>query len=113
MLRSLATLHLMRSDFDSVLEIGPELLAIAEQQRDPMLLSDAHLVYGMSTAFIGDVDDGLHHLDTALEHFDTGAAGLVKSASGASLGVVANVVRVSCCGGSASRTARSPGWSAA
>ena len=51
-LRSLATLHLMRSDFASALEIGHELLAIAEQQHDPMLLSDAHLVYGMNTAFI-------------------------------------------------------------
>ena len=91
-LRSLATLHLMRSDFDSALEIGRELLAIAEQQRDPMLLSDAHLVYGMNTAFLGDVDDGLQHLDTAIEHFDTGAAGLVKFRIGPSPGVVANVV---------------------
>jgi predicted ATPase/class 3 adenylate cyclase len=91
-LRSLATLHLMRSDPDSALEIGRELLAIAEEQRDPMLLSDAHLVYGMNTAFLGDVDDGLHHLDTALEHFDTGAAGLVKFRIGPSPGVVANVV---------------------
>ena len=91
-LRSLATLHLMRSDFDSALEIGRELLAIAEQQRDPMLLSDAHLVYGMNTAFLGDVDDGLHHLDTAIEHFETGAAGLVKFRIGPSPGVVANVV---------------------
>ena len=91
-LRSLATLHLMRSDFDSALEIGRELLAIAEQQPEPMLLSDAHLVYGMNIAFIGDVDDGLHHLDTAIEHFDTGAAGLVKFRIGPSPGVVANVV---------------------
>jgi predicted ATPase/class 3 adenylate cyclase len=91
-LRSLATLHLMRSDFDSALEIGRELLAIAEQQRDPMLLSDAHLVYGMNTAFLGDFDDGLQHLDTAIEYFDTGAAGLVKFRIGPSPGVVANVV---------------------
>jgi hypothetical protein len=91
-LRSLAFFHLMRSDFDSALEIGGELLAIAKQQRDPMLLSDAHLVYGISTAYLGDIDDGLQHLDTALEHFDTGAAGLVKFRIGPSPGVVANVV---------------------
>jgi predicted ATPase/class 3 adenylate cyclase len=91
-LRSLATLHIMRSDFDSALEIGRELLAIAERQRDPMLLSDAHLVYGMNTAFLGDVDDGLRHIDTAIQHFDTGAAGLVKFRIGPSPGVVANVV---------------------
>jgi tetratricopeptide (TPR) repeat protein len=91
-LRSLATLHLMRSDFDSALEIGRELLAIAEQQRDPMLLSEAHLVYGMHTAYLGDVDKGLQHLDTAIEYFDTGAAGLVKFRIGPSPGVVANVV---------------------
>jgi len=91
-LRSLATVYLMRSEFHSALEIGRELLKIAEQQRDPMLLSDAHLVYGISTAFLGDVDDGLQHLDTAIEHFDTGAAGLVKFRIGPSPGVVANVV---------------------
>ena len=91
-LRSLATLHLMRSDFDSAREIGRELLAIAEQQRDPMLLSDAHLVYGMNTAFIGDVDEGLQHIDTAIEHFGTGAPSLVKFRIGPSPGVVANVV---------------------
>jgi tetratricopeptide (TPR) repeat protein len=91
-LRSLATLHLMRSDFESALDIGRELLAIAEEQREPMLLSDAHLVYGMNTAFLGDVDEGLRHLDAALEHFDTGAAGLVKFRIGPSPGVVANVV---------------------
>ena len=90
-LRSLATLHLMRSDFDSALEIGRELLVIAEQQRDPMLLSEAHLVYGMNTAFIGDVDDGLRHLDKAIEYFDTRAAGLVKFRIGPSPGVVAYV----------------------
>ena len=73
-LRSLATLHLMRSDFDSAREIGRELLSIAERQRDPTLLSDAHLVYGMNTAFLGDVYGGLRHLDTAIEHFVTGAA---------------------------------------
>src|ERR671910_473725 len=91
-LRSLATLHLMRSDLDSALGIGRELLAIADQQRDPMLLSEAHLVYGMDTAFIGDIDDGLRHIDTAIEHFDTGATGLVKFRIGPSPGVVANVV---------------------
>jgi hypothetical protein len=46
----------------------------------------------MNTAFIGDVDDGLRHLDTAIEYFDAGAAGLVKFRIGPSPGVVANVV---------------------
>ena len=58
MLRSLATLHLMQSDFDSALEIGRELLVIAEQQRDPMLLSDAHLVYGTARGSYGSDEDG-------------------------------------------------------
>ena len=111
-LRSLATLHLMRSDFDSALEIGRELLAIAEQQRDPMLLSDAHLVYGMNTAFLGDVDDGLQHLDTAIEHFDTGAAGLVKFRIGPSPASWLMWCRASCCGGRLPRP-RGRGWSAA
>ena len=47
---------------------------------------------GCTPRILGDVDDGLQHLDTAIEHFDTGAAGLVKFRIGPSPGVVANVV---------------------
>jgi predicted ATPase/class 3 adenylate cyclase len=91
-LRSLATLHMLRSDYRSGRELGRELLAIAEQQHDPMLLSDAHLVVGVNTAFGEDMTEGLHHLDRSIEHFEAAAPGLVKFRIGPSPGVVANVV---------------------
>ena len=91
-LRSLATLHLMRSDYRRGLALGRELLAIAEQQQDPLLLADAHLVVGLNTAFGEDIAEGLGHLDRARASFDASTPGLVKFRVGPSPGVVSNVV---------------------
>lgn len=91
-LRSLATLHLMRSDYVSGAEVGRELLEIAEQQREPILLSDAHLVVGVNTAFNERLADGVDHLDRSIAHFDEAAAGLVQFRVGPSPGVVAHMV---------------------
>jgi tetratricopeptide (TPR) repeat protein len=91
-LRSLATLHLMRSDYISGAEVGRELLELAEQQREPMLLSDAHLVVGVNTAFQERLADGVDHLDRSIAHFDEAAAGLVQFRVGPSPGVVAHMV---------------------
>lgn len=91
-LRSLATLHLMRSDYASGAEVGRELLALAEQQDEPMLLSDAHLVVGVNTAFQERLADGIAHLDRSIEHFDEASAGLVQFRVGPSPGVVSHMV---------------------
>lgn len=69
-LRALATLHLLRADFASGATIGRELLAVAEQQDDPALLAEAHLVAGVNN-LDQDVKVALHHVEQSIEHFDS------------------------------------------
>jgi predicted ATPase/class 3 adenylate cyclase len=89
-LRSLATLHLLRADYVRGLAVGRELLTIAEQQHDPALLADAHLVVGLNTAFGDDISHGMEHLDRARSSYEAATPGLVKFRVGPSPGVVSN-----------------------
>jgi predicted ATPase/class 3 adenylate cyclase len=69
-LRSLATFHLSRAEFDKAGAVGGELLGLAEQQDDAGLQVEGHLVVGSSVAFEGDLPKGLDHLDRAIALFD-------------------------------------------
>jgi predicted ATPase/class 3 adenylate cyclase len=69
-LRSLASFHLYRGEFDKAAAVGSELLELAEQQDDARLMVEGHLVVGSSVAFDGDVSTGLDHLDRAIALFD-------------------------------------------
>jgi predicted ATPase/class 3 adenylate cyclase len=69
-LRSLASFHLYRGEFDKAAAVGGELLELAEQQDDLGLQVEGHLVVGSSVAFHGDVSTGLDHLDRAIALFD-------------------------------------------
>jgi tetratricopeptide (TPR) repeat protein len=69
-LRSLASFHLSRAEFDKAEAFGSELLALAEQQDDAGLQVEGHLVVGSSIAFRGDLATGLDHLDRAIVLFD-------------------------------------------
>ena len=69
-LRSLATFYLYRGEFDKTAAIGRELLELAEQQDDPGLQVEGHLLFGSSVAFRGNVSTGLDHLDRAIALFD-------------------------------------------
>ena len=69
-LRSLATFHTLRGDMPKALEVGEQLLAIAEEDGDPTLAVDANLVYGVSTAFTSGLEEGLEYIDKAVDAFD-------------------------------------------
>jgi tetratricopeptide (TPR) repeat protein len=90
-LRSLATLHILRADIGRAAAAGRELLALAEQQRDPALLADAHLVAGVS-AMGQDITDTLRHLDASIDQFDAQQTSLVQFRVGPSPGVVAYLI---------------------
>jgi tetratricopeptide (TPR) repeat protein len=91
-LRSLASYHLYRGEIDKTLAIGQELLQLAEEQNDPSLEVEGHLLLGAPIAFMGDPPRGLKHLDRAIELFDPARDGRVPFRLGPSPGVAANVV---------------------
>jgi predicted ATPase/class 3 adenylate cyclase len=69
-LRSLASLYLLRAETHKASEVGRRLLTIADQQSDTSLQVDANLVAGMATAFTVGVEAGLPHFDKAIALFD-------------------------------------------
>lgn len=91
-LRSLGYLHMMRSDFERTNEVALELMAMAEQEQDHLLLSEAHLLTGLSQAWLHDLPASLEHYDKAIAHFEAAPAGHVAFRVGPNPGVVAHVV---------------------
>ena len=69
-MRGLASLYLLRTEFDRAAALGKRILAFGEQEDDPNMRVDGHLVVGSTFAFSGDLRDGLAHLDAAIELFE-------------------------------------------
>jgi tetratricopeptide (TPR) repeat protein len=86
-LRSLAALHLYRAEFDRGLEIGRQLLALADAEGDVALQVEGHLRIGTSLVSLGDAVDGLEHLEKASALFDPQQQGEGRFRLGASPGV--------------------------
>jgi predicted ATPase len=91
-LRSLAYLHLMRYDFQRTSTIARELMAIAEEEHDPLLLGEAHLLAGLDIAWRVDLGGSLEHLDKAVGYFESTSSGYVDFRVGPNPWVVAIVV---------------------
>jgi predicted ATPase/class 3 adenylate cyclase len=89
LLRSLATLHLLRGEFGRAAGVGRELRELAASEDDPGLAVEANIVLGPSLAFLGDVPLGLEHLDRAVARFDPEQQGAGGLRLGPSPGVVA------------------------
>jgi hypothetical protein len=88
-LRSLASLYTLRGEFNKSREIGRELLAIADRQKDDSLQVDANLVAGMAAANSESIDRGLPHLDKAISLFDVKTAGSRRLQLGPNPGIIA------------------------
>ena len=91
-LRSLASYHLYRAEVPQTREIGLQLLRVAEQENDPTIEIEGRVVAGPATAFLGDAEGGLAHLDRAIELFDPERDGQMKLRLGANPGVVAHAI---------------------
>jgi predicted ATPase/class 3 adenylate cyclase len=81
-LRGLASLYLLRTEFDKGRELGARILALAEQEDDPNMRIDGHLVVGSTLAFTGDLQGGLAHLDAAIGLFESSPARAIGSRMG-------------------------------
>ncbi len=75
-LRGLGNLYVLQADFDRGLDIGRRILELSEQEVDPAMRIDGHLLAGSMLAFTGHLAEGLDHLDQAIEAFgpDAGRA---------------------------------------
>jgi predicted ATPase len=69
-LRSLASFHMYRFEFDQTAAIGRQLLELAEQQEDAGPRVEGHLLVGGALAFSGDLVAGQGHLERAIALFD-------------------------------------------
>lgn len=88
-LRSLASLYVLRAEFAKGVEVGRELLTLADQQEDPALEVDAQMVLGAHLAFSSDMNLGLEHLDRAIELFEPKRTRAERFLVGPNPGIVA------------------------
>ena len=69
-LRSLATFHLQVGNMEKVASIGRDILAVADAEGDDGMRIEGHVTLAAPTAFLGDLDGGITHFDSAIELFD-------------------------------------------
>ena len=92
LLRSLASLHLWRSDFAEGAAAARELTAIAEDEQDPALLLEARLITCISTKWVRDVHRAVDDMAAAAAHAAAAPSGFVELRVGASPAVVADAI---------------------
>jgi predicted ATPase/class 3 adenylate cyclase len=87
--RALASYRMNTADFARAAELGAELLEMAESESDDAIRIDGHYVFGAATAFSGDFETGLSHLERALDLFDPTRHGSGRFRLGVNVGVAA------------------------
>ena len=88
-LRSLASFHQYRAEFDKAMPIGRQLLDMALQANDVRLEVDARLVLGAALASMGE-SEGFTHLLRAIELYDPPRYGSAPLPLGPNPGVTAH-----------------------
>ena len=91
-LRALSTYYLNMADFGNVVNIGRQLLDLAEKEQDDAIAVDGHLVFGIGSAFSRNMETGIRHIDLAADLFDPAMHGTGRFRLGTSPGVVARIV---------------------
>lgn len=90
-LRALSTYYLNITRFDASIEIGRQILEIAEAESDSSMEVEGLVVLGTSTAFTGNVEEGLGLLDRAIDLFSPSRHAPGRFRLGTSPGVVAGI----------------------
>jgi hypothetical protein len=88
-LRALATYHMGIADFGGVADLGRRLLELGDEAGDESMLIEGHYVYGTGSAFSGDLDTGLRHIDRAIDLYDPKVHDSGRFRLGPTTGVVA------------------------
>ena len=71
-LRSLASFHGFRGEFDKGIEYANQILRVADVQNDASMRVDGLFILGGNTGFSGHLDTGLGYLDEAIRAFESG-----------------------------------------
>jgi predicted ATPase/class 3 adenylate cyclase len=71
-LRSLASFHGFRGEFDKGIECANEILRLADAQNDASMRVDGLFLLGGDTGFSGQLETGLAYLDQAIAAFESG-----------------------------------------
>jgi DNA-binding SARP family transcriptional activator len=70
LLRALAIAALSFGNFQQGLQFGDQLLQLADQQSDQILLVEGHYVLGVTLQYVGSFTRSRVHLEQALTHYD-------------------------------------------
>lgn len=70
-LRGLAFLYMMRVEFEKIVPLAEEILALAERENDPAMRIDGLLLMGISREFHNDIKGGYQCLVRAIDLFDS------------------------------------------
>ena len=68
-LRGLASLYVFTARLDDAARLGRQILALGEEQNDPRMLIDGHMLVGTTLMTYEDLRGGLEHLDQAIALF--------------------------------------------
>jgi tetratricopeptide (TPR) repeat protein len=71
-LRSLASFHGFRGEFEKGIEYGTEIIRLADEQHDANMRVDGLFLVGSYTAFTGKLAEGLEIVNEAIRAFETG-----------------------------------------
>jgi predicted ATPase len=91
-LRTLAALQLWRGDFEGGSATSRELMAIARHDRDPALLTEAHLTRCVSTSWLYDLPGAIEDTDHAAAYAHDATSDFVALRVGPNPGVVAHAI---------------------
>jgi len=70
-LRSLASFHGFRAEFDKSIGYANQILQLADAQGDASMRVDGEFLLGSNTGFTGQLEEGLQHLDEAIRTFES------------------------------------------
>jgi predicted ATPase/class 3 adenylate cyclase len=87
-LRGLAYYYTMRGDIVKGVQMGEQILRLAERYDDAGMRVEGHLVIGQNLGFLENLPAGIEQLEKALEYFDPGRPPSVRFRLGTSPGVV-------------------------
>ncbi len=88
-LRGLSSFYVYLGEFEKAAQMGERILRLAERHNDMNMLVEGHLVYGYNLAFYKNLNEGLEHLEKAIEYFDPDKTRAHRFRIGNNPGVVA------------------------